>query len=65
MALASLSVSHDVYSIINGTIIFLGQDDRSEVQHDFLGHMMPPVLASASCDAKSIVYATTALLRSK
>ena len=33
MPLASVSVSHDAYSIINGTIILLGQDDRSEVQN--------------------------------
>ena len=41
LLLTSGSVSHDAYSIINGTIIFLGQDDRSELQHDILGHMIP------------------------
>ena len=45
MPLASMSVLYDAYSIINGTIIFLGEDDRSEVQHDFPGHMMPLVLS--------------------
>ena len=44
---------------------FLGQGDRSEVQHDFLVHMMPLGLASASCDAKSIDNDNTALLRSR
>ena len=52
--LASVLVLHDACRIINGTIIFLGHDDRSEVQHDFLGHMMPLALASASCDANTI-----------
>ena len=64
MPLASVSVSHDAYNI-NGTIIFLGQDDRSEVQHDYLGHMMPLAQASASCDANSIINGTIALLRSR
>ena len=58
-------VLHGAYSIINGTIIFLGQDDRSEVQHDFLGHMMPLALASVSCDANSIVNGTITVLRSR
>ena len=43
-------VSHDTiainisviwYSIINGNITFLGQDDKSEVQYDITGHKMP------------------------
>ena len=37
--LASVSVLHDVYNITNGTITFLGQNDRSDVQHDFLGNI--------------------------
>ena len=68
-------VSHDAtgisvsetfaHCIINGTIIFLGQDDRCEVQYDFLSHMIPLALTSASCDASSIVSGPTALLRSR
>ena len=61
----TLSVSHDAYSIINGTIIFLDQDHRSEMQHDFLGHMMPYLLASASCDANGTVYGAITFLRSR
>ena len=62
MPVASVSVSHNAYSIINGTIIFLGQDDRSEVQCEFFGHMMPLTPSSASCDADRIVNGTTAFL---
>ena len=58
-------VSHDAYSIINDIIIFLGQDDRSKVSHDFLGHTLALALVSASYDANSIVKATIALLRSR
>ena len=65
MPLTSVSESHDVYNIINDTIIFLGQDHRSEVQHDFLGHMVPLALASAPYEANSIVNDTMALLRSR
>ena len=43
----------------------LGQDDRSEVQHDFLGCMIPLTLVSASCDANSIVNGTIPLLTSR
>ena len=49
---------------VNGTIIFLGQDDRNEVQYDFLCHMVPMAMASVSCDANSLVNATIALPRS-
>ena len=65
MSLASVSLSHNPYSIINGIIIFLGQDDMSEEQHDLFGHMMSLELASASCDANSIVNGIIALLRSR
>ena len=34
LPLASMPVLHDTYSILYVTIIFLCQDDRSEVQHD-------------------------------
>ena len=61
MPLASVSVSHDAYSIINGTITFLG---KHEWQHDFLGHMIPLALASVSCDLNRILNGTFALLRS-
>ena len=63
--LASQSVSHDANSIINGTIIFWGHDDKNEVQHDLFGHMMPLALASASHDAHSNVNSTTTLHRSR
>ena len=62
MPLASLS--HDPHSIINGMIIFLGQDNRSKVQHDFLSDMIPLAPTSASCDANSIVNGTIALPKS-
>ena len=55
---------HDAYSMINGPIIILAYDDRSEVHHDFLGHMMLLPLPSAPYDANSIINGATALLRS-
>ena len=39
LPLESVSVSHYAYCIISSTIIFLGQDDRSKLQHDFLIHI--------------------------
>ena len=65
MPLASVSVSHDAYIITNGTITFLGQDDGSEVQHGFLGHMIPLTLASALCEANITVNSIIAFLRSR
>ena len=50
---------------INGTFHFLGQDSQNEVQHDFLGHMMPLVLASTSCDVEDIISHTNAFPRSR
>ena len=44
---------------------FLDQDDQNQVEHDFLGHVMPVTLASESPDAKSIINGTTAFLRSR
>ena len=60
-----ISVSHDATSLINCNIIFISQDDKSVVQHDFLGPMMPLALASASCGTKSIINGTIAFLRSR
>ena len=65
MSLALVSVLHDAYSIINGTITPLGQDDISEVQHELLSHMMQLALASASCAANSIVNGTSSLPKSR
>ena len=59
------SVSPNVYSIINGTIIFLDQDDRSDMQHDFLGHMMLLAPASAAHDIDSIVNSIITFLISR
>ena len=60
-------VSHNAYNIINETIIFLGQDDRAEMPHDFLGHMMPLALALSltACVANNIVNDTIAVLSSR
>ena len=44
---------------------YLGQDARSEMQPNFLGHMMSNAMPSASCDANIIVNTTIALLRSR
>ena len=54
MQLGSVSVS---------PLDFLGQEDGGELQHDFLGHMIPFSLASTVCHANSIVNATIALQR--
>ena len=32
------------------TLYSFGQDDQNEVQHDFVGHVMPLVLVSALYD---------------
>ena len=39
------------------------QEDQNEVQHDFLGHVIP--LASAAHDADGVVSSTTAFPRSR
>ena len=41
----------------------LGQDDKNEAQYDFIGHVIPLVLASVPCDAD--INDTTAFLRSR
>ena len=51
--------------IINGNIHFLGQDNQNEVQNGFLGHVMPLVLVSTSCDAANIISHANAFPESR
>ena len=47
------------------TLHYLGQDDKNEVLHDFLCHMLPLALALAPCDVNSIVNGVIAVLWSR
>ena len=44
-------------------LLYLGQDDKYQVQHDFSGHVMP--LAPVSHAADSIINGTIAFLTSR
>ena len=44
MPLVQVSVSHDVYNIINGTMASLCQNDSNEGQHNIFGHVLPLTL---------------------
>ena len=56
---------HQHYMILMAPLLSLSSGDQNEVQHDFLGHVIPLASALASHDADCIVNATITFLMSR